>query len=136
MLIAPNLPAKKAEPKNNKNILDGFLVDIALRTTEDLDGTIRTNAERAALKLWENALCAEDAKVSLRALELLYNRIGGKPNIKVEEEKTETPEIVFQISSKDSKRLQNLIEREPVAYEEDDNDKVVVEIEGEAKMVF
>lgn len=135
-IIAPNVPAKKADAKINKNLLDGFLIDIALRQEEDREGVIRTNAERAALKLWNLALCSEDDRVSQRALETLYNRIGGKPNIKVEEEKQEMPEIVFQVSTKDTEKLKKLIEREPVRYEEESEDKVIVEIEGEPRMEF
>lgn len=135
-IIAPNVPAKKADAKNNKNLLDGFLVDIALRQEEDREGVIRTNAERAALKLWNLALCSEDDRVSQRALETLYNRIGGKPNIKVEEEKQEMPEIVFKISSKDSQRIKELCERETVRTDEDSEGKLIVEIEGEPRMEF
>lgn len=135
-IIAPNVPVKKTDAKNNKNLLDGFLVDIALRTSEDIDGVIRSNAERAALKMWSLALTSEDDRVSQRALDTIFNRVGGKPNIKVEEEKQEMPEIVFQVSTKDTEKLKKLIEREPVRYEEESEDKVIVEIEGEPRMEF
>lgn len=134
--IAPNLPATKVDEKDRKNILDKCLVDFAFHSSEDNEGVIRTNAERAARSLWDIALYAEAPRDRINALNTIYNRIGGKPNVKVEEDKQEMPEIVFKVSSKDSQRIKELCEREPVRTDEDSEGKVIVEIEGEPRMEF
>lgn len=132
------VPSKNQIVKNtqiDKHIMDMALAEIATQSSEDADGNIVSNSIRGARSAWEMALYAESPRDRLAALKFITERIGGKPKVLEDDEKEELPEVVFRITQKDSKRLKELADREDVSVENND-DKVIVDIEGEPRMEF
>ena len=118
----------------DKHFLDDALKEMMMTTIKDGDGTIKTIAERMAYGLIQDALYAETVKDRTTCKKLIYERVGGKPSVIVDEEKEELPEVVFRVNANDAKKIKALQEL-PVT-EDDSEDKVIVEIDGEPKMEF
>lgn len=134
-IVPKKTNAIQSNTKLDSHIMDMALIDIAKMSSEDEEGNIVTNSIRAAKSAWDIALYAESARDRLSALKYISERIGGKPKVIEDDEKEELPEVVFRLSTQDSKRLKELSERDDVVVENND-DKIIVDIQGEPKMEF
>jgi len=119
--------------KINRHFLDEALIDVMQQTSQDDEGVIRNNAQRLAMNIMRDALCAETVKDRAIMAKLILERVGGKPSVIVDEEKEELPEVVFRVNANDAKKIKALQE---LPVDEEPQDKVVVEIDGEPKMEF
>ena len=130
-------PSKKNEVSSLKKIdrhfLDTALIDVMNASSKDPEGVVRTNAQRLALSIVNDALCAETVKDRAIMAKLIYERVGGKPAVITEEEKEDVPTVVFRVNANDANKIKALQE---LPVEEEPQDKVVVEIDGEPKMEF
>ena len=130
-------PSRKTEvtqmKKINRHFLDEALIDVMQQTSQDDEGVIRNNAQRLAMNIMRDALCAETVKDRAIMAKLILERVGGKPSVIVDEEKEELPEVVFRVNANDAKKIKALQE---LPVDEEPQDKVVVEIDGEPKMEF
>lgn len=132
-LIAP--PKKKDEVKSfDKKFLDNALKDMMLSTVKDEEGTVKTIAERLAYGLVMDALYAETVKDRTTCKKLIYERVGGKPAVIEEEDREEMPSISVRLKTSDAQKIKQIEEMDN--YEEEPNDRVVVEIDGGPKMEF
>lgn len=120
--------------KVDRHFLDNALMEVMQSTSKDAEGNIRSNAQRLATTIMNDALYAETVKDRAIMAKLILERVGGKPSVIVDEEKEELPEVVFRVNANDAKKIKALKEL-PVS-EDDSGDKVVVEIDGEPKMEF
>ena len=120
--------------KVDRHFLDNALMDIMQSTSKDAEGNIRSNAQRLAATIMNDALYAETVKDRAIMAKLILERVGGKPSVIVDEDKEDLPEVVFRVNANDAKKIKALKEL-PVS-EDDSEDKVVVEIDGEPKMEF
>ena len=120
--------------KVDRHFLDNALMDIMQSTSKDAEGNIRSNAQRLAATIMNDALYAETVKDRAIMAKLILERVGGKPSVIVDEDKEDLPEVVFRVNANDAKKIKALKEL-PVS-EDDSGDKVVVEIDGEPKMEF
>lgn len=119
----------------NKHFLDDALKDMMNTTLKDDEGTVKTIAERMAYGLVMDALYAENVKDRTTCKKLIYERVGGKPAVIEDEEKEDLPEVVFRVSANDAKKLEALKGMDNLDVEHNE-DKVIVDIDGEPKMEF
>lgn len=131
--ITPKKNEVSQMKKIDRHFLDVALMDAMNATSKDNEGVVRTNAQRLATSIVNDALYAETVKDRAIMAKLIFERVGGKPSVIVDEEKEELPEVVFRVNANDAQKLKALKEL-PVVEESDD--KVVVEIDGEPKMEF
>lgn len=130
-LISPNTPSTKVlDTKQKRKLFDEALIDYGLRDSEDGEGRVAKNITRLAMTVWDGALYSESPKDRATFAKLLYERIGGKPTVMVEEEHEEIPEIVLRVNPKSAEEIKALAERDDV-QEDDSDSRVVIEIEGE-----
>ena len=132
--ITPKKNEVSQMKKVDRHFLDNALMDIMQSTSKDAEGNIRSNAQRLAATIMNDALYAETVKDRAIMAKLIYERVGGKPSVIVDEDKEDLPEVVFRVNANDAKKIKALKEL-PVS-EDDSEDKVVVEIDGEPKMEF
>ena len=120
--------------KADRHFLDNALMEIMQSESKDAEGNVRSNAQRLAATIMNDALYAETVKDRAIMAKLILERVGGKPSVIVDEEKEDLPEVVFRVNANDAKKIKALQEL-PVS---DDNseDRVIVEIDGEPKMEF
>ena len=134
-LITPNKTEITKMKKVDRHFLDTALMNIMQQTTEDNEGNIRSNAQRLAMTIMNDALYAETVKDRALMAKLILERVGGKPAVIADEEKEDLPEVVFRVSANDASKIKALKELDNV-NEEHKEDKVIVEIDGEPKMEF
>ena len=131
-------PKKKNEvsqmKKADRHFLDNALMEIMQSESKDAEGNIRSNAQRLAATIMNDALYAETVKDRAIMAKLILERVGGKPSVIVDEEKEDLPEVVFRVNANDAKKIKALKEL-PVS-EDNSEDRVIVEIDGEPKMEF
>ena len=132
--ITPKKNEVSQMKKVDRHFLDNALMDIMQSTSEDSEGNIRSNAQRLAATIMNDALYAETVKDRAIMAKLILERVGGKPSVIVDEEKEELPEVVFRVNANDAQKIKALKEL-PVS-EDNSESKVVVEIDGEPKMEF
>ena len=131
--ITPKKNEVSQMKKVDRHFLDNALMDVMNASSEDAEGVIRTNAQRLASSIVNDALYAETVKDRAIMAKLILERVGGKPSVIVDEEKEDLPEVVFRVNANDAKKIKALKE---LPVDEDPEDKVVVEIDGEPKMEF
>ena len=119
----------------NKHFLDDALKQMMMSTEKDEDGNVKSIAERMAYSLIQDALYAETVKDRTTCKKLIYERVGGKPAVIEDEEKEDLPEVVFRVSANDAKKLEALKGMDNLDVEHNE-DKVIVDIDGEPKMEF
>ena len=134
-LIAPKKNEVANFKKVDRHFLDQALMEVMQQTSEDSEGNVRTNAQRLAMSIMSDALYAETVKDRATMSKLILERVGGKPSVIVDEEKEEVPEVVFRVSANDAKKIKALKEMDNLD-EEHNEDRVIVEIDGEPKMEF
>ena len=130
-------PAKKEASqmkKVDRHFLDNALMEIMRAETKDSEGNVRSNAQRLASTIMNDALYAETVKDRAIMAKLILERVGGKPSVIVDEEKEDLPEVVFRVNANDAKKIKAL--KELPVTEDNSEDKVIVEIDGEPKMEF
>jgi len=130
-------PAKKEVSqmkKVDRHFLDNALMEIMQAESKDSEGNVRSNAQRLASTIMNDALYAETVKDRAIMAKLILERVGGKPSVIVDEEKEDLPEVVFRVNANDAKKIKAL--KELPVTEDDSGDKVIVEIDGEPKMEF
>ena len=132
--ITPKKNEVSQMKKVDRHFLDNALMDIMQSTSKDAEGNIRSNAQRLAATIMNDALYAETVKDRAIMAKLILERVGGKPSVIVDEDKEELPEVVFRVNADDAQKIRALKEL-PVS-EDNSEDKVVVEIDGEPKMEF
>ena len=120
--------------KADRHFLDNALMEIMQSESKDAEGNIRSNAQRLAATIMNDALYAETVKDRAIMAKLILERVGGKPSVIVDEEKEDLPEVVFRVNANDAKKIKALQEL-PVS-EDNGEDRVIVEIDGEPKMEF
>ena len=128
-------PAKRKTEGLNKHFLDDALKEMTMATEKDDEGNIKSVAERMAYSLIQDALYAESAKDRTTCKKLIYERVGGKPSVIVDEEKEDIPEVVFMVSASDAKKLEALKDMDNLDVEQNE-DKVIVDIDGEPRREF
>ena len=131
--ITPKKNEVSQMKKVDRHFLDNALMDVMNASSEDSEGVIRTNAQRLASSIVNDALYAETVKDRAIMAKLILERVGGKPSVIVDEEKEDLPEVVFRVNANDAKKIKALKE---LPVDEEPEDKVVVEIDGEPKMEF
>ena len=119
--------------KVDRHFLDNALMDVMQSTSKDAEGNIRSNAQRLATTIMNDALYAETVKDRAIMAKLILERVGGKPSVIVDEEKEELPEVVFRVNANDAQKIKAL---QNLPVEEEPTDKVIVEVDGEPKMEF
>lgn len=130
--ITSNVPStQKLNTKEKRKLFDEALIDVGLMETEDAEGNIMKNIQRLALSTWDSALYSENPKDRALFAKLIYERTGGKPKVITEEEHDEIPEIILRVNPKSAEEIKLLSERDDVS-EDDSEDRVIVEVEGEA----
>ena len=120
--------------KVDRHFLDNALMEVMNSTSKDSNGEIRSNAQRLAMTIMNDALYAETVRDRALMAKLIFERVGGKPAVIVDEEKEEVPEVVFRVNANDAKKIKALQQMDNV--DEEPEDRVVVEIDGEPKMEF
>ena len=120
--------------KVDRHFLDNALMEIMRAETKDSEGNVRSNAQRLASTIMNDALYAETVKDRAIMAKLILERVGGKPSVIVDEEKEDLPEVVFRVNANDAKKIKAL--KELPVTEDNSEDKVIVEIDGEPKMEF
>lgn len=120
--------------KADRHFLDNALMEIMQSESKDAEGNVRSNAQRLAATIMNDALYAETVKDRAIMAKLILERVGGKPSVIVDEEKEDLPEVVFRVNANDAKKIKALQEL-PVS-EDNSEDRVIVEIDGEPKMEF
>jgi hypothetical protein len=118
----------------DKHFLDDALKDIMQTTLKDDDGTVKTIAERMAYGLVMDALYAETVKDRTTCKKLIYERVGGKPAVIEDEEIEELPTVSVRLKTSDAQKIKQIEAMDH--YEEEPNDRVVVEIDDGPKMEF
>jgi len=131
--ITPKKNEVSQMKKVDRHFLDNALMDVMNATSKDEEGVIRTNAQRLATSIVNDALYAETVKDRAIMAKLIFERVGGKPSVLVDDEKEELPEVVFRVNANDAQKIKALKE---LPVDEEPEDKVVVEIDGEPKMEF
>jgi len=131
--ITPKKNEVSQMKKVDRHFLDNALMDVMNATSKDEEGVIRTNAQRLATSIVNDALYAETVKDRAIMAKLILERVGGKPSVLVDDEKEELPEVVFRVNANDAQKIKALKE---LPVDEEPEDKVVVEIDGEPKMEF
>lgn len=131
--ITPKKNEVSQMKKIDRHFLDAALMDAMNATSKDSEGTIRTNAQRLATSIVNDALYAETVKDRAIMAKLILERVGGKPSVIVDEEKEDLPEVVFRVNANDAQKIKALKE---LPVDEEPEDKVIVEIDGEPKMEF
>ena len=131
--ITPKKNEVSQMKKVDRHFLDNALMDVMNASSEDEEGVIRTNAQRLALSIVNDALMAGTVKDRAIMAKLILERVGGKPSVIVDDEKEELPEVVFRVNANDAQKLKALKE---LPVDEEPSDKVIVEIDGEPKMEF
>lgn len=120
--------------KADRHFLDNALMEIMQSESKDAEGNVKSNAQRLAATIMNDALYAETVKDRAIMAKLILERVGGKPSVIVDEEKEDLPEVVFRVNANDAKKIKALQEL-PVS-EDNSEDRVIVEIDGEPKMEF
>lgn len=133
MYITPKKNEVSQLKKMDRHFLDNALMDVMNASSKDEEGVIRTNAQRLASSIVNDALYAETVKDRAIMAKLILERVGGKPAVIVDEEKDDVPEVVFRVNANDAKKIKALKE---LPVDEEPEDKVIVEIDGEPKMEF
>ena len=133
MYITPKKNEVSQMKKVDRHFLDNALIDVMNATSKDSEGVIRTNAQRLAVSIMNDALYAETVKDRATMAKLILERVGGKPSVIVDDEKEDVPEVVFRVNANDAKKIKALKE---LPVDEEPEDKVIVEIDGEPKMEF
>lgn len=132
------VPKAKSEAsqlkKQDRHFLDQALVEVMQGTSKDSEGVIRNNAQRLAAMIFNDALYAETVKDRALMAKLILERVGGKPSVIIDDEKEDLPEVVFRVNANDAKKIEALKKMDNLDTEEDN--RVVVEIDGEPKMEF
>lgn len=118
----------------DKHFLDDALKDMMQTTLKDDDGTVKTIAERMAYGLVMDALYAETVKDRTTCKKLIYERVGGKPAVIEDEEIEELPTVSVRLKTSDAQKIKQIEAMDH--YEEEPNDRVVVEIDDGPKMEF
>ena len=131
--ITPKKNEVSQMKKLDRHFLDNALIDVMNASSKDEEGVIRTNAQRLALSIVNDALMAETVKDRAVMAKLIYERVGGKPSVIVDDEKEDLPEVVFRVNANDAQKIKALKE---LPVDEEPEDKVIVEIDGEPKMEF
>ena len=133
--IVPKAKTEAANfKKQDKHFLDEALAEIMQGTSKDAEGVVRSNAQRLAAMIFDSALYAETVKDRAIMAKLILERVGGKPSVIVDDEKEDLPEVVFRVNANDAKKIEALKKMDNLNTEEDN--RVVVEIDGEPKMEF
>lgn len=132
--ITPEKKEVSQMKKVDRHFLDNALMEIMQAESKDSEGNVRSNAQRLASTIMNDALYAETVKDRAIMAKLILERVGGKPSVIVDEEKEDLPEVVFRVNANDAKKIKALKEL-PVS-EDNSEDKVIVEIDGEPKMEF
>lgn len=120
--------------KADRHFLDNALMEIMQSESKDAEGNVRSNAQRLAATIMNDALYAETVKDRAIMAKLILERVGGKPSVIVDEEKEDLPEVVFRVNANDAKKIKAL--QELPVNEDNSEDRVIVEIDGEPKMEF
>lgn len=131
--ISPKKNEVSQIKKADRHFLDNALMEVMQAESKDSEGNIRSNAQRLALTIMNDALYAETVKDRAIMAKLILERVGGKPSVIVEEEKEELPVVAFRVSANDAQKIRALKE---LPVDEEPADKVIVEIDGEPKMEF
>ena len=118
----------------DKHFLDDALKDMMQTTLKDDDGTVKTIAERMAYGLVMDALYAETVKDRTTCKKLIYERVGGKPAVIEDEEIEELPTVSVRLKTSDAQKIKQIEAMDH--YEEEPNDRVIVEIDDGPKMEF
>lgn len=132
--ITPKTKEVSQMKKVDRHFLDTALMEAMQQTSQDNEGVIRSNAQRLAMSIMNDALYAETVKDRAIMAKLILERVGGKPSVIADEEKEELPEVVFRVNANDAKKIKALQAMDNI--DEEPEDKVVVEIDGEPKMEF
>jgi len=132
--ITPKKNENSQMKKADRHFLDNALMEIMQSESKDAEGNVRSNAQRLAATIMNDALYAETVKDRAIMAKLILERVGGKPSVIVDEEKEDLPEVVFRVNANDAKKIKALKEL-PVS-EDNSEDRVIVEIDGEPKMEF
>lgn len=132
--IVPKVKEASQMKKVDRHFLDNALMEVMNSTSKDSNGEIRSNAQRLAMTIMNDALYAETVRDRALMAKLIFERVGGKPAVIVDEEKEEVPEVVFRVNANDAKKIKALQQMDNV--DEEPEDRVVVEIDGEPKMEF
>lgn len=132
--ITPKKNEVSQMKKADRHFLDNALMEIMQSESKDAEGNVRSNAQRLAATIMNDALYAETVKDRAIMAKLILERVGGKPSVIVDEEKEDLPEVVFRVNANDAKKIKALQEL-PVS-EDNSEDRVIVEIDGEPKMEF
>ena len=119
--------------KADRHFLDNALMEVMQATSKDAEGNVRTNAQRLATTIMNDALYAETVKDRAIMAKLILERVGGKPSVIVDEEKEELPEVVFRVNADDAQKIKAL---QNLPVKEEPTDRVIVEVDGEPKMEF
>lgn len=118
----------------DKHFLDDALKSMMTTTLKDDEGTVKTIAERMAYGLVMDALYAESVKDRTSCKKLIYERVGGKPAVIEDEEIEELPTVSVRLKTSDAQKIKQIEAMDH--YEEEPNDRVVVEIDDGPKMEF
>lgn len=118
----------------DKHFLDEALKKMMMSTLKDEEGTVKTIAERMAYGLCMDALYAETVKDRTTCKKLIYERVGGKPAVFEDDEVDELPTISVRLKTSDAQKIKEIEAMDN--FEEEPQDKVVVEIEDGPKMEF
>ena len=132
--ITPKTKEVSQMKKVDRHFLDTALMEAMQQTSQDNEGVVRSNAQRLAMSIMNDALYAETVKDRAIMAKLILERVGGKPSVIADEEKEELPEVVFRVNANDAKKIKALQAMDNI--DEEPEDKVVVEIDGEPKMEF
>ena len=132
--ITPKKNEVSQMKKVDRHFLDNALMEIMQAESKDSEGNVRSNAQRLAATIMNDALFAETVKDRAIMAKLILERVGGKPSVIVDEEKEELPEVVFRVNANDAQKIKAL--KELSVTEDNSEDKVIVEIDGEPKMEF
>lgn len=132
--ITPKKNEVSQMKKADRHFLDNALMEIMQSESRDAEGNVKSNAQRLAATIMNDALYAETVKDRAIMAKLILERVGGKPSVIVDEEKEDLPEVVFRVNANDAKKIKALKEL-PVS-EDNSEDRVIVEIDGEPKMEF
>lgn len=120
--------------KVDRHFLDDMLKEMMTTTLKDEEGTVKSIAERIAFGLVNDALYAETVKDRNACRKLIYERVGGKPAVIEDDDIEELPTVSVRLKTSDAQKIKQIEAMDN--YEEEPEDKVVVEIEGGPKMEF
>lgn len=138
-IIAPNRAATPAVKKSiDKSSLRNRAVELLASESEDAEGVSRKEIDQILARALNTAKYAKSDKDATSTAKWLWEIAFGKSPIMVEEKEEELPEIVFKVSSKDRKLLQDAKERGDLEIEDEEVEasKVEIEIEGDEDVIF